>query len=185
MPKWGIHNKWAEQMGIPTEVSNYINLLIDFPEECHDYLDFCAEITKWADYYERRSSKWPFSARQFRDIDRLQSQLKNMRADPAFFDKFCKLLYIGHDTSRSKRGQGLQAHIQLKFLHPRGCEYTKAWCLHHILDYAEKEAHTFSLEEIFERLDDRTKPSREFDTVKSFVRNNWGGILQDLGYDEV
>jgi len=73
----------------------------------------------------------------------------------------------------------------LKFLNAKGNEYEKAWYLHHILDYAEEVAPTFSLEEIFERLNNKVKPSHEFDTVKSFVRNHWGEILRDLGYDEV
>jgi len=44
MPEWGIHNKWAERMGIPTKASNYVNSLIDRPEKHPEYLDFCAEI---------------------------------------------------------------------------------------------------------------------------------------------
>lgn len=179
MPEWKIHNKWAEQMGIPAEVSNYVNLLIDFPEKCPEYLDFCAQPTEWS---EGRNSNWPFTARQWRTPERLQSQLKSLRQEN--LDKFCKLLYIAHDSSRSK-SQGLQTHIQLKFLNAKGTEYMKAWYLHHFLDYAEKEAHTFSLEDIFARLGDRTKPCYEFNTVKSFVQNNWGEILQDLGYDKV
>lgn len=167
-------------MEVPPEVAEYVNSLIDFPEECPEYLDFCTEITKWADYYEERSSKWPFTERNFKNIDRLQAQLKSLRQSR--LDLLFKLLYIGHDTSRSKRGQGLQAHIQLKFLRSKGTKYVEAWYLHHILDYAKKIAHSFSLEEILERLSDRTKPCHEFDTVESFVRNHWGEILQDLGY---
>lgn len=41
MPKWEIHNKWAERMGIPKEVSAFVNLLIDFPQKCQEFLDFC------------------------------------------------------------------------------------------------------------------------------------------------
>ena len=41
MPKWEIHNKWAEQMGISKEVSDFINLVIDFPQKCQEFLDFC------------------------------------------------------------------------------------------------------------------------------------------------
>lgn len=41
MPEWRIHDKWAERMGIPREISSFINNLIDFPKECPEYLDFC------------------------------------------------------------------------------------------------------------------------------------------------
>jgi len=41
MPKWEIHDKWAERMGIPKEVSAFVNLLIDFPQKCQAFLDFC------------------------------------------------------------------------------------------------------------------------------------------------
>ena len=184
MPTWKIHNKWAERMGIPSEITNYVNSLIDFPKECSEYLDFCAEIIKWSDYYEGRNSKYPFRSRDFRTTESLQSrqtQLRSLRRDDP--NMFCKLLYIGHDSSRS-RSQDLQAHIQLSFLNTKGTEYIKAWYLHHILDYIEKVAHSFSLEEMFERLNDRTRPCDEFDIAKSFVRNHQTEILQDLGYDE-
>ena len=41
MPKWEIHDKWAEKIGIPREISNFVNHLSDFPEECHEFMDFC------------------------------------------------------------------------------------------------------------------------------------------------
>jgi len=37
MPEWSIHNKWAEKMRISREVSNFVNKLIDFPEECQEF----------------------------------------------------------------------------------------------------------------------------------------------------
>ncbi len=40
MPKWKIHNKWAEKLGIPKEISNFVNLLIDFPEENQEFMEF-------------------------------------------------------------------------------------------------------------------------------------------------
>ncbi len=41
MPKWEIHDKWAEKMGIPCEISNFVNHLSDFPEECQEFMEFC------------------------------------------------------------------------------------------------------------------------------------------------
>jgi len=41
MPEWKIHNKWAEKLGIPKEISNFVNRLIDFPEESQEFMEFC------------------------------------------------------------------------------------------------------------------------------------------------
>ena len=41
MPKWEIHDKWAEKAGISKEVSNFVNLLIDFPQKSQEFMDFC------------------------------------------------------------------------------------------------------------------------------------------------
>lgn len=42
MPKWNIHDKWAQKMGISKEISNYINRAIDninVPEDLIKYLN--------------------------------------------------------------------------------------------------------------------------------------------------
>jgi len=41
MPKWEIHDKWAEKMRISKEMSNFVNRLSDFPEKCQEFMDFC------------------------------------------------------------------------------------------------------------------------------------------------
>jgi hypothetical protein len=41
MPKWEIHDKWAERMGISGEISNFVNHLSDFPEETQEFMEFC------------------------------------------------------------------------------------------------------------------------------------------------
>ncbi len=41
MPKWEIHDKWAERMGLPSEISNFVNHLSDFPEKCQEFMEFC------------------------------------------------------------------------------------------------------------------------------------------------
>ena len=52
MPSWKIHNKWAVKVGIPREISNYVNRLIDFPDKCPEFIDFCKE--------ELGFGVWPF-----------------------------------------------------------------------------------------------------------------------------
>lgn len=41
MPKWDIHDKWAERMGLPKEVATFVNHLSDFPDQSHEFRDFC------------------------------------------------------------------------------------------------------------------------------------------------
>lgn len=41
MPEWIIHNKWTGRINISKEISNFVNLLIDFPEKCQEFQDFC------------------------------------------------------------------------------------------------------------------------------------------------
>jgi len=41
MPEWKIHNKCAEKLGISKEISNFVNRLIDFSEECQEFMEFC------------------------------------------------------------------------------------------------------------------------------------------------
>jgi hypothetical protein len=41
MPKWVIHNKWVVKLGINKETSRLVNLLVDFPDKCQEFLDFC------------------------------------------------------------------------------------------------------------------------------------------------
>jgi len=41
MPKWEIHDKWAEKLGVPKEISNFANQLSDFPEQCQEFMEFC------------------------------------------------------------------------------------------------------------------------------------------------
>jgi len=39
MPSWSIHNKWAEKIGISEKVSDFVNRLIDVPEECEEFTE--------------------------------------------------------------------------------------------------------------------------------------------------
>ncbi len=43
MPKWKLHNKWAEKLGVREEIANFANLLIDFPQLCQEFIDFCEQ----------------------------------------------------------------------------------------------------------------------------------------------
>ncbi|RLE09549.1 hypothetical protein DRJ00_03890 [Candidatus Aerophobetes bacterium] len=165
MPEWNIHNKWAEKLGISIQVSNYVNCLIDSPEKCPGFLDFAADRDNWLDFYKRTHSSWPYKA-----------NLKSLRSDSHLFRK---LLWIEHDAGRG-RSNKTATYIQLKFMRHKGSEYVKAWYLHHALDYVEKLAAAYPIEEILSRLEERTKTCPELEAVKDLIRSNSTQILQDL-----
>ena len=41
MPRREIHTKWAEKLGIPREISDYVNRLIETPGKCQEFVEFC------------------------------------------------------------------------------------------------------------------------------------------------
>ncbi|MHC1610733.1 MAG: hypothetical protein ACXQTW_03890 [Candidatus Methanospirareceae archaeon] len=41
MPKWEVHDKWAEKMGLSEEITNFVNHLSDFPEKTQEFREFC------------------------------------------------------------------------------------------------------------------------------------------------
>lgn len=41
MPRWDIHNNWAERIGIPKRVSTFVNQLSDSPKTCDAFRVFC------------------------------------------------------------------------------------------------------------------------------------------------
>lgn len=41
MPKWITHDKWARELGISSDVSRFVNLLIDEPQKNKEFLTFC------------------------------------------------------------------------------------------------------------------------------------------------
>lgn len=149
MPTWKIHNKWAERIGISEEISTYVNMLIDFPQKCPEFLRFC-------DNYDKKVSQMTKSRRS------------------VLCSSFAEV--VGkHDTGRRRK---TATYIQLDFLQQKGNEYMRAWYLHHALDYIEK-APVLTVEEILERLEKRTKSSPELEVVSRFIKDHSEEILQD------
>ncbi|MCD6514437.1 MAG: hypothetical protein J7L07_05895 [Candidatus Odinarchaeota archaeon] len=179
MPSWEIHNKWAEKLGIPSDISNYVNKLIDFPERVKEFIESYADTDKWWDEWKKKSPRFPLDPEYIREVLLSEDEMdKKIRKD---------LLQIRHDAGRKgkplggSRYEGLAAHVQLKFLSLKGEDYVRAWFLHHLLDYMMIEMFyaPFSLQEIFERLEERTE-SKIPEEVKQFVRDNLTEILKDL-----
>ena len=42
MPTWDVHNKWAEQLGLPEGITEFVNHLSDFPDKSPEFMEFCA-----------------------------------------------------------------------------------------------------------------------------------------------
>lgn len=191
MPEWKIHNKWAERMGISREMASYVNSLIDFPEKSPEYMDFWMkhftdpDISN--DFYNKLRNKDELGDEDplIVELCRVIPLINDIFDTVCYFVKFGskdhkelhKMSFLEHDGGRNNP---FEAYLQLKFLSLRGNEYVKAWYLHHFLDYISY-GH-FSSEEVFERLRNTLIYCPEFDAVKSFVRNHWEEIIQDLGY---
>jgi hypothetical protein len=41
MPKWEVHDKWAEKMILSKEIVNFVNHLSDFPDKTREFIEFC------------------------------------------------------------------------------------------------------------------------------------------------
>jgi hypothetical protein len=41
MPKWEVHDKWADKMGLSKEITNFVNHLSDFPDKTQEFMEFC------------------------------------------------------------------------------------------------------------------------------------------------
>jgi hypothetical protein len=61
MPKWEIHDKWAEKLGVPQAIAHFVNQLSDFPEQCQEFKEFC----------ERRGAEIIMQLVQNCDFDRI------------------------------------------------------------------------------------------------------------------
>lgn len=158
MPKWEIHNKWAEQMGISKEASDFINLLIDFPQQCREFVDFCEKDPDARIYSKGKPTR--------------------MTIGP----------FIGHDSGRHNKsdreiqvkflGQKGAEYIKAWYLH-HILDYIKWWV-------TETPPGFFSsIEDILQakRLEKMFGSSQEqnLQNIKNFVMNHSEEILQDLG----
>ncbi len=41
MPTWDIHDKWADKLGIPKEITTLVNQFSDFPDQSQEFWEFC------------------------------------------------------------------------------------------------------------------------------------------------
>ncbi len=41
MPKWEVHDKWAEKLELSKEIANFVNQLSDFPDKTQEFMEFC------------------------------------------------------------------------------------------------------------------------------------------------
>jgi hypothetical protein len=41
MPGWAVHEKWAAKLGLPDEITRFVNHMSDFPDQCDEFREFC------------------------------------------------------------------------------------------------------------------------------------------------
>lgn len=105
MPEWRVHVKWSKKMGIPDDVAEYTNSIIDakkledYPEDFAEYIDGVK--------YPQPKGREPFS--------------------------LADLLVMFRTHDFGKKGS-IKREI-LPFFRRKGKDYAKAWYLHFILDY--------------------------------------------------
>ncbi len=163
MPEWRVHDKWALRMGVPLNVSRYVNKFIDDPKRCKEYIEFL---------------KCRFREEGIMLVD--DEEYERYEAI-----SFCIRVsdMIGHDSGRRSKHD---LHLQLEFLETKGLEYVRAYYLHHALDYIATVYPALTLDEIFTKLDrkigDHYKENirREWLNVKNFIKNNIKEIIEDL-----
>ncbi len=156
MPKWEIHNKWAEQMGISKEVSVFINLIIDFPQKCQEFLDFCDRDPDAKIYSKGRPTH--ITIGQF------------MRHDSGRNKEYARKIQL-----KFLRQKGVE-YIKAWYLH-HILDYIKWWITEtpsESIPRIEDILQAKRLEKMF-----GSSAKQELQTITNFVTNHSEEILQD------
>jgi len=162
MPSWEIHRKWANELGIPKNVTDEVNRLIDFPEKWFE--------EKYPERYNRIMNG--LEVLRITDI---------LNADPCIglLKLSLAMNVFGHDVGR---GRKWQEKLQLNCIFNHyGIQGVKAALLHHILDYIETT--TGERHDVLERIKQKLQGTRfggVLFQILSFVDAHWDEILQDL-----
>jgi hypothetical protein len=156
MPEWKIHNKWAEKAGISKEVSGFVNLLIDFPQKCQEFLDFCDREQAARIYKGGKSTRMTI--------------LPLIRHNSARNKKYARKIQL--EFLRQKGDE----YIKAWYLH-QILDYLKWWVTE------EPSEYVLSIEDILQakRLDRQigSPQDRELQNIKNFVMNHSEEILRD------
>ena len=164
MPSWKIYRKWGRRLGVPENIVDEVNMLIDFPEE-------------WF------KEKYP--ERYNRIINGLEEVGLSdvLDKDPciALFKTSLAANILGHDMGRRRKWQrDLQLECASKHYEDLG---VKAALLHHVLDYMEYAAKLYEKHEILGRVNQKLYEGsfgNMLSEILSFISAHWEEILQDL-----
>ena len=98
MPKWQIHDKWARKTGISEEVSNFVNRLIDFPQECQEFLDFCDREPDARIYIKGRPTRMSIGSFARHDSARTKERDRNIQLKFLWQkgEEYIKAFYLHH-----------------------------------------------------------------------------------------
>ncbi|MBA7596248.1 hypothetical protein ES703_03218 [subsurface metagenome] len=157
MPSWYIHDKWAQRMGIPKEVSEYVNGLIDFPQKCQEFLVFCEEDPDARVYSKGRPTRVNVGQFVVHDSGRREA-----------FARELQLKFL------SQKGND---YVTAWYLH-HVLDYMQWWAT------ASADETIYSIEEIFNdrRLEKQfgTSSDPELRDILHSVANQYEEISQDL-----
>ena len=164
MPSWKIHRKWGKELGIPENIVDEVNMLIDFPEEW------------FKEKYPERYDRIVNGLEEVRLLDVLDK-------DPciALFKASLAVNMLGHDVGRRRKWQrDLQLECAFKHYGDLG---VKAALLHHALDYIWATANLFEKQEIMMRINQKLYEEsfgNILSEILSFISAHWEEILQDV-----
>ena len=156
MPSWRVHERWAQRLGIPFNVANFVNRLIDKPSDVQEYIDF-------------------LSGQESAPSRRSGGRMKVVTLPLSMRER--------HNSGRKLK---TYARLQLKFLSNKGLEYVKAWYLHHTLDYIESTPSLEPTETLgrikrtFVTKCNNHDFSRILEEVLEFCRKNLSKIVHDI-----
>jgi hypothetical protein len=159
---WSSHDRWAEKLGVPGDVSREVNEIIDAVEggkkvsqEYRELLEQCSS----KEYADSSGSAFDIVAANY-------SARK-------------------HDASRgSTTGGDVAANLHRCAMTRMGDDYLKAWRLHHCLDYlSERGGSDNRLTELLPQYQDEY-PVIHSDEITEFVRDHRSELAGEVSLKE-
>lgn len=159
--EWQEHDRWAERLGIPQDVSREVNILIDAIEGRKD-----------------------LPADEKEELDQIRTEVVSER-DVAKSDSVMAAIIAlndGHDSARTLKSQAkIHAVVQLRYLLGKSDEHVIAWYLHHYLDFLhEMKGSDRGLEELLTEYR-RKYPQCSTESIEEFLVQNRDELPSGIG----
>lgn len=184
MPSWSIHCKYAQKMGIPEYISNYVNVIIDvIPTKKRE--DSFPPPPKEIIAYKNK-----FIENLYADYPNQQDYIKCVinKCEKFGINSYVILHEMfKHDIGGKKKSVArIAVEIQVGCLSLKGQKYVDAWYLHHALDYFYDHLYDFGSDD-FKTLAMHFLKNRPIDfpmNILIFLRDNWEDIKNDLNNEK-